>query len=58
MGRRKLYQTSEEKAIANRAKSKKHYEKYRIGFPIFSDLFQLNGFQVQKYHQPKVTFHL
>jgi len=43
MGRRKLYQTSEEKAIAKPCQEQKNYEKYRIGFPIFSDLFQLNG---------------
>jgi hypothetical protein len=30
MGHRKLYHTSEEKAIANRMKSKKYYERYCI----------------------------
>ena len=28
MGRKKLYHTSEEKAIANRVKSKKYYDRY------------------------------
>ena len=28
MGRRRLYHTAEDKLAANRAKSKRHYEKY------------------------------
>jgi hypothetical protein len=34
MGRRKLYHTPEEKAVANRTKSKKYYERYRIFYPL------------------------
>jgi hypothetical protein len=30
MGRQRLYHTSEEKVAANRAKSKRHYEKYDL----------------------------
>jgi hypothetical protein len=34
MGRQRLYHTAEEKLAANRAKSKRHYEKYAL-FLIF-----------------------
>ena len=30
MGRQRLYHTAEEKLAANRAKSKRHYEKYAL----------------------------
>ena len=30
MGRRRIYHTAEDKLAANRAKSKRHYEKYTL----------------------------
>ena len=32
MGQQRLYHTAEEKLAANRAKSKRHYEKYALFF--------------------------
>ena len=35
MGRQRLYHTAEEKLAANRAKSRRHYEKYASHFYLF-----------------------
>ena len=38
MGRQRLYHTAEEKLAANRAKSKRHYEKYALFYSFITSL--------------------
>jgi hypothetical protein len=54
MGRHKIYHTPEEKAIANRTKSKRYYERYcYIILPVNSAISHY--LKVQKWYKQKTT---
>ena len=47
MGRQRLYHTAEEKLVANRAKSKRHYEKYALFLFIHHTFYIHNSLEIK-----------
>jgi hypothetical protein len=47
MGRQRLYHTAEDKVAANRAKSKRHYEKYALFYSFITSLMGILELKIQ-----------